>query len=181
MKQENLILSTLISGPDSPSNSIDVYMQPLIAELKELWEIGVQTYDSITNQNFNLRAAVLWTISDFPGYTMMSVWSTKGKLACPVCHYETCSQYLKHSRKMCYMHHRRFLDPSHKWRMDKQWFNGKIETRQGPVPLTGRDVDQLLVGFKNQFGEKISKKRKRENNTPFKKKTIFFWFAVLEA
>ena len=51
MKQENLILSTLISGPDSPSNSIDVYMQPLIAELKELWEIGVQTYDAITNQN----------------------------------------------------------------------------------------------------------------------------------
>ena len=31
MKQENLILSTLISGPDSPKNSIDVHMQLLIA------------------------------------------------------------------------------------------------------------------------------------------------------
>ena len=86
MKQENLILSTLISGPDSPKNSIDVYMQPLIAELKALWNVGVKTYDSLTDANFNLRASVLWTISDFPGYAMLSGWSTKGKQACPVCH-----------------------------------------------------------------------------------------------
>ena len=174
MKQENLILSTLISGPDSPSNSIDVYMQPLIAELKELWDIGVETYDAITDQNFNLRAGVLWTISDFPGYAMMSGWSTKGKLACPVCHYETCSEYLKHSRKMCYMNHRRFLDPSHKWRFDKKRFNGQIEMRQPPEPLTGTDIEQLLVGFENQFGEKINRKKKRDNSIPFKKKSIFF-------
>ena len=81
MKQENLILSTLISGPDSPKNNIDVYMQPLIAELKALWNIGVETYDSLTDGNFNLRASVLWTISDFPGYAMLSGWSTKGKVS----------------------------------------------------------------------------------------------------
>ena len=172
MKQENLILSTLISGPNSPSNSIDVYMQPLIAELNELWDIGIQTYDAMTDQNFNLRAGVLWTISDFPGYAMLSGWSTKGKLACPVCHYETCSEYLKHSRKMCYMSHRRFLDPSHKWRFDKKNFNGAIETRQSAEPLTGTEVEQLLFGYKNQFGE--NKKRKRESGIPFKKRSIFF-------
>ena len=99
MKQENLILSTLISGPDSPKSSIDVYMQPLIAELKALWNVGVETYDSLTDGNFNLRASVLCTISDFPGYAKLSDWSTKGKLACPVCHYETSSNYLKHSKK----------------------------------------------------------------------------------
>ncbi|XP_074374487.1 uncharacterized protein LOC141714890 [Apium graveolens] len=173
MEQENLILSTLISGPNSPLNSIDVYMQPLIAELKVLWDIGIQTYDAMIDQNFNLWAGVLWTISDFPGYAMMSGWSTKGKLACPGCHYETCSEYLKHSRKMCYMSHQRFLDTSDKWRFDKKRFNGAIETRQSAEPLMGTEVEQLLIGFKNQFGENNKKKRKRESGIPFKKKSIF--------
>ena len=47
-------------------------MQPLIAELKEMWEVGVQTYDALADEDFNLRARVLWTISDFPGYAMLS-------------------------------------------------------------------------------------------------------------
>jgi hypothetical protein len=115
MKPENLILSTLIPGPNDPGNNIDVYMQPLIEELKGLWNAGVETYDAFTDQTFTLRASVLWTISDFPGYAMLSGWSTKGKLACPICHYETSSMYLKHSKKVCYMNHRKFLDPDHKW------------------------------------------------------------------
>ncbi|XP_074337284.1 uncharacterized protein LOC141674479 [Apium graveolens] len=41
MKPENLILSMIISGPESPKNSIDVFMQPLIAELKDLWDKGI--------------------------------------------------------------------------------------------------------------------------------------------
>ncbi|XP_074337755.1 uncharacterized protein LOC141674953 [Apium graveolens] len=36
MKPENLILSTLIPGPEYLGNDIDVYMQPLVTELKEL-------------------------------------------------------------------------------------------------------------------------------------------------
>lgn len=75
---------------------------------------------------------------------------------------------------MCYMNHRRFLDPSHKWRFDKKRFNGQIEMRQPPEPLTGTDIEQLLVGFENQFGEKINRKKKRDNSIPFKKKSIFF-------
>lgn len=172
MKQENLILSTLISGPDSPKNSIDVFMQPLIAELKELWEVGVETYDSNTDQDFVLRARVLWTISDFPGYAMLSGWSTKGRLGCPVCHYETSSDYLKHSRKMCYMNHRKFLDPAHKWRRDKKRFNGQIELGKSPEPLTGRDIEELLSGFVNQFG--LKKKGKGKTTSPFKKKLNFY-------
>ena len=172
MKQENLILSTIISGPDSPGNSIDVFMQPLIAELKELWDVGVETYDALAGKNFTLRARVLWTISDFPGYAMLSGWSTKGKFACPVCHYETSSSYLKHSRKMCYMHHRKFLEPTHKWRLDKKRFNGEIETGKCPEILTGTEIEELLRGFENQFGKK--KKKQKKVKSPFKKKSIFF-------
>ncbi|XP_074347515.1 uncharacterized protein LOC141686375 [Apium graveolens] len=180
MKQENLILSTLISGPESPKNNIDVFMQPLIAELNELWEVGIETYDALTDHTFNLRASLLWTISDFPGLTMLSGWSTKGRLACPVCNYETSSMYLKHSRKMCYMDHRRFLHPEHPWRLDKRKFNGQIELRGFPEVLTGTDIEELLAGFVNHFGgKKPEKKRKRQknkikSNSSFKKKSIFF-------
>ena len=63
MKSENIMLSMIIPGPSSPENDIDVYLQPLIAELKELWEVGVETDDAVTNQTFLMHAALLWTIS----------------------------------------------------------------------------------------------------------------------
>lgn len=40
LKQPYLILSTLIDGPNEPGNKNDVYLQPLVDELKELWEDG---------------------------------------------------------------------------------------------------------------------------------------------
>ena len=43
MKSSSFILSTIIPGPTSPGNDIDVYLQPLIQELNELWSDGVET------------------------------------------------------------------------------------------------------------------------------------------
>ncbi|KAK9088931.1 hypothetical protein Scep_028013 [Stephania cephalantha] len=83
MKQPFFILSTLIDGKYGPGDKLDVFMQPLIEELKELWNEGVFTYDASTNEMFKLHAALLWTISDFPAYAYLSGWSTKGKFACP--------------------------------------------------------------------------------------------------
>ena len=64
MKKEYMIMTLLIT--EDPSTSIDVYLQPLVNELKELWENGVPTYDKSTGKMFILRAAVMWTINDFP-------------------------------------------------------------------------------------------------------------------
>ncbi|XP_052197234.1 uncharacterized protein LOC127804414 [Diospyros lotus] len=50
-----------------PGNDIDVYLQPLIKDLKDLWDGGVKTFDASLNQMFNMRVALIWTISDFPG------------------------------------------------------------------------------------------------------------------
>ncbi|XP_074349565.1 uncharacterized protein LOC141689234 [Apium graveolens] len=41
--------------------------KPLIAELKDLWDKGIETYDALAEENFNLRASILWTIIDFLG------------------------------------------------------------------------------------------------------------------
>ncbi|WMV30216.1 hypothetical protein MTR67_023601 [Solanum verrucosum] len=173
MKSENIMLSMIIPGPSSPGNDIDVYLQPLIAELKELWEVGLETYDVVTNQTFQMRAALLWTISDFPALAMLSGWSTKGRWACPTCNHNTCSQYLKHSRKMCYLGHRAFLPSDHPFRRDKKSFNGKEEHKVAPTPLSGVQILEELREFNNVFG-KNNKKRKRKNDGPWKNKSIFF-------
>ncbi|XP_073064444.1 uncharacterized protein [Primulina eburnea] len=82
MKSENMMLSLLIPGPTSPGKDMDVFLKPLIEELKTLWE-GVNTRDASSNDTFLMRAAVLWTINDYPAYALMSGWSTKGYKACP--------------------------------------------------------------------------------------------------
>ena len=43
MKSTSFILSTIVPRPTSPGNDIDVYLQPLIQELNELWSDGVET------------------------------------------------------------------------------------------------------------------------------------------
>ncbi|KAM3248017.1 putative protein isoform X1 [Capsicum annuum] len=90
-----------------------------------------------------MRATLLWAVSDFPALAMLSGWSTKGKLACPTCNYDTCSQYLKYSRKMCYLGHRRFLPPDHPFRKDKKSFDGNEEHRSAPTPLSGSVKEKI--------------------------------------
>nr|XP_027109609.1 bifunctional fucokinase/fucose pyrophosphorylase [Coffea arabica] len=45
---------------------------PLVKELTELWDFGIQTYDASQKENFQLHAALLWTITDFSEYAMLS-------------------------------------------------------------------------------------------------------------
>ncbi|CAA7025820.1 unnamed protein product [Microthlaspi erraticum] len=129
MKQTSMILSMVIPGKHMPGNDIDVYLQPLIKELKELWSDGIETLDSSTKQRFNMRAAILWTVSDFPGLGNLSGWNTYTTLACPSCNYEGIGQRLRHGRKNCFIGHRRFLPQDHDFRQNETNFDGKIETR----------------------------------------------------
>ncbi|GJV96919.1 putative mitochondrial protein [Tanacetum coccineum] len=74
MKETSLMLTMLIPGPKSPAKDIDVYLQPLIKELQELWK-GVWTKDAATGTHFQMKAALLWTINDFPARSSLSGWS----------------------------------------------------------------------------------------------------------
>ncbi|XP_063948725.1 uncharacterized protein LOC108203454 [Daucus carota subsp. sativus] len=174
MKPENLILSTIIPGPTQPGNDIDIYLQPLIAELKELWVDGIQTYDTRSDCTFKLQASLLWTISDFPGYGVLSGWSTKGHLACPSCHYDTSSTYLKHSKKVVYLNHRKFLSLDHKWRSDKRRFNGEVEMGERPELLTGMGIQNLVSRYENCFGKGNTNQKGCSSDCPWKKLSIFF-------
>ncbi|TYK28559.1 uncharacterized protein E5676_scaffold629G002060 [Cucumis melo var. makuwa] len=61
------MLTLLIPGPKQPGNDFDIFLQPLIDDLKLLWD-GVEVYDVVNKSNFNLRAMLIWTINDFPAY-----------------------------------------------------------------------------------------------------------------
>jgi hypothetical protein len=105
----------LILGPKSPRQNIDVYLQPLIDELYDLWVNGIETWDAKEKKNFKLHEILLWTINDFLVCAMLSGWSTKGKFACPCCHKDTEFIWPKYGSKHCYMGHRRFLCMNHRW------------------------------------------------------------------
>ncbi|KAI5338942.1 hypothetical protein L3X38_018214 [Prunus dulcis] len=79
---------------------------------------------------FTLRAAVMWTVNDFPAYAMVSGWSTKGYMACPVCKEDVTSGW--HAGKVCYLGHRRWLPWDHEWREKDKEFDGNTERRLRP-------------------------------------------------
>ena len=62
---------------------------------------------------FNLKAILMWTINDFSAYGNLAGCTTKGKIAHPVCGYDTWAKWLVHSKKFAYMRHKRFLNPKH--------------------------------------------------------------------
>lgn len=84
MKKPFMLLSLIIPGSKSPKGNLDMFLQPVIDELKHLWHMGMRTYDVSKKQNFNLKVTLCVTISDFPVYAMLSGWSTASasKLAC---------------------------------------------------------------------------------------------------
>ncbi|WMV58364.1 hypothetical protein MTR67_051749 [Solanum verrucosum] len=181
MKQPYMILSTIIDGPCAPGNDIDVYLQPLVDELKELW-VGVATYDASNNHMFQMRVALLWTISDFPALGNLSGYGVKTRYGCPCCLTKTKSRRLKNGRKYCFMFHRRWLSHGHKFRKDKVACNGLVELDGAPKRLTGIEILKQLNNIKNKFGKDLlakSRKRKWDDvdnlvQNIWNKKSIFF-------
>ncbi|XP_027124240.1 uncharacterized protein [Coffea arabica] len=150
MRKEYLMLSLLIPGPRAPGKELDVFLRPVIDDLKDLFH-GISTYDAYSGQNFQMRAAILWTISNFPAYGYLSGWSTSGYKACPCCLNDAASQRLR--GKICFMGHRRFLNHDHPWRKQKAQFDGTIETRSKPKEFSGEHVLRHLNWLAGIFGE----------------------------
>ena len=119
------MLSLLIPGLTSLENNIDVYLQSLVQELKELLDVGMETFDMSSNSSFQMHAALLWTINDFLAYGDILGLSTKGALACPCCNYDHKSRWLKYGRKFSYIEHRRFLDSDHEFHNHDREFDGR--------------------------------------------------------
>jgi len=71
-KRQFKFIGLLILGPKNPKGNLDIYMQPLIEELVQLCHEGIMAYDVSMRQIFSMKVMLLWTISDFPAYGMLS-------------------------------------------------------------------------------------------------------------
>ncbi|KAI5334200.1 hypothetical protein L3X38_024333 [Prunus dulcis] len=107
---------------------------------------------------FTLRAAVMWTVNDFPAYAMVSGWSTKGYMACPVCKENI--TYGWHAGKVCYLGNQRWLPWDHEWREKDKEFDGNTEHRLRPREWSGHEIFEQLnrLDFA-PFGKTISRTR----------------------
>ncbi len=94
-----MLLALLIPGKEQvKSENIVVYLQPLIDELQELWQLGVPAWDLSKQPNdqlFNLWAMVIWTIHDYLRYGLLSGCAYQGYKACPLCAPNITSRYSK--------------------------------------------------------------------------------------
>ncbi|XP_054813384.1 uncharacterized protein LOC129314028 [Prosopis cineraria] len=170
MKRKYMMLSLLISGPKQPENDIDVYLEPLIADLKLLWETDVEVYDAYKEEIFNFRVMLFGTINDFPAYGNLLGYSIKGQLGCPICEEGTHSMRLQHGVKNMYLGHRRWLGDKHRYRRWKKSFDGKIEEERPPKQLTGEELFEKVKDLDIEFGKLFAK---HVGTSGWKKRSIF--------
>ena len=149
MKYDYMFLCLIIPGPEHPGKHLNVMLEPLVDELKKLWE-GVEAYDCYKKERFNLRVAYLWSIHDFMAYGIFAGWSCHGKLTCPICGKDTDCFRLEFGGKICYFDcHRCFLPLDHPFRFEANQFRkDTIVTKGPPKRLSGAEIHAALDNLK---------------------------------
>jgi hypothetical protein len=79
MKQPNFILSLLIPGQRAPGSDIDVYFEPLVDDMLDMFLDGVRTYDASKGEFFQLYAAIICTITDYPALANVYACASSGE------------------------------------------------------------------------------------------------------
>ena len=83
-------------------NDKDVYLKPLVKELKVLWVKGMDIYDVSIYEMFRMWVALMWTISDFPRLGTLLGWNTHIRLACLTCNFNIALLCMPHNKKWCF-------------------------------------------------------------------------------
>jgi len=118
------------------SDVFDVYLEPLVKELLELWaEVPPQDITKdVGARSFQLCAMLLWTIHDFPGYGTIGGFSHQGYAACPWCGTNLGVEHSIELGKCMYRVTHYWLPVDHPFRLEdmKDHFNGTLENQ--PIP-----------------------------------------------
>nr|XP_033517183.1 uncharacterized protein LOC117281448 [Nicotiana tomentosiformis]XP_033517185.1 uncharacterized protein LOC117281448 [Nicotiana tomentosiformis]XP_033517187.1 uncharacterized protein LOC117281448 [Nicotiana tomentosiformis]XP_033517188.1 uncharacterized protein LOC117281448 [Nicotiana tomentosiformis]XP_033517192.1 uncharacterized protein LOC117281448 [Nicotiana tomentosiformis]XP_033517202.1 uncharacterized protein LOC117281448 [Nicotiana tomentosiformis]XP_033517203.1 uncharacterized prot len=184
MKEAYMFITVIVAGPTNPKQNIDVYLPPLIKELTLLWDEGVEAFDISKKQNFQLRATLMWTISDFLAYSMLSGWSTAKKLACPYYMEEAQSFILHHGGKISWFDsHRMFLDQNHPFRRDrKNFLKGQTVKRLPPTFITRDEILNKIseLGLRKVTELDVEEVNRRICKTCGWKKKYLLGFSLIE-
>ena len=156
MQESNFMMALLIPGPKSPGKQFNVFLQPLIEDLLELWT-GVWTIDALTGKKFKLRAAVLWCIHDYPALSTLSGRTTKGYFACIHCDKHPLSYAIRN--KICYIGHCRFLPSDHCLQVNNEYAD-LHESQERPGTFT---TEEVLAELQKLEHASAGQKRKRSD------------------
>jgi hypothetical protein len=75
---------------------MDVFLEPLMEDMKILWKIGVQILDEYRKESFTLRAIIFVTINDYPAlFTLLGQF--KGEVGCVVCYKSSVDKGCSHT------------------------------------------------------------------------------------
>ncbi|XP_030936487.1 uncharacterized protein LOC115961691 [Quercus lobata] len=159
MKEPYFMLSLLILGSHQLGNDIDIYLKTLVDELKELWEEGVETYDAYSKEHFQMRATLLWTIHDYPGFGNIFGWRTKDYHSCYTCNDQPYSEVLE--SKIRFINHRAYLPMEHRWRHSRL-HNGLPEKRKRFLELQVGKIQEQLDRMPNIILGKHPSNKKRQ-------------------
>ncbi|KAL3676199.1 hypothetical protein R1sor_026147 [Riccia sorocarpa] len=112
-KKGFLLLALIIQGPKKVKN-IDIYLEPLVEELQQLWDGVDDVYDGRTERIgrdrwFTLKGVLLWTMHDYPGYAQVSGFQTSGYATCPTCRPALPVARSSHLSKQFYMSYSTYL------------------------------------------------------------------------
>jgi hypothetical protein len=109
-----MMLTILVSEPKHPGDCIDVYLRPLVDDLKILWKPGVlEVWDEFKREEFTMHVMLFTTINDNLAHRNLSGQSKRKGAACPHCFEDTYVVWLRHSKKYVFRGHRRFLRKKH--------------------------------------------------------------------
>lgn len=129
----NVVFAGVVPGPDKPKN-LATYADVLVDELLQLWA-GVDAVDH-KDQQFTLRAKLLFHRADYPGHSLITMLQDAGLHGCMKCHQR--GVYKKGLQRTVYCDHRRFLPADHKLRVDPEF--GDPEHRPRPLPRQHEEV-----------------------------------------
>ena len=102
----------LIQGSTQPGNDIYVFLEPVIDELVEISEKGVEdVWDEYKKEYVTIKAVLIATITDLQGRGCLSGEKTKGYTRCVECLDDTDAVNLPNNSKIVYMGHHRFTLP----------------------------------------------------------------------
>jgi hypothetical protein len=160
--ESNFMTDLLILGPSSPGKDFVIFLEPLIEDLLELWK-GVPTCDALSGKNFNLRAAVLLCIHDYPALSTLSGRTTKGYYTCTHCDKHPLSYWPKEQSWVFWA--LRFLPTGHPLRRNNE-YAGLHESNGPPGKFSKEELLAELEKVSDVRPGKAqgSKKRKRSGS-----------------
>jgi hypothetical protein len=156
LKEGFIFLALVILGPKESKKPMNIFLQLLFEELKNLWS-GVDAYESHLKCRFNLRVAYLWSIHDYLGYGKFAGWCVRDRLNYPICMDDYDAYRSEHGKKFTFFDcHQRFLPLSHPFRGDRKSFTKGKTVRKGPPKRKLRvDITQMLDDLKESGNGKF--------------------------